>query len=81
MESIIDTFAKDAQNEAVMREVKLLYNIQLCQRFNTQTVPDFVGRYNRAVERFEHDKTEIKMFENQQCAIIMLRNAKITSKL
>lgn len=79
MESIIETIAKDTPNEAVMREVELLSNIQLCQRNNTETVPEFVGRYKGAVARYVNQTAELTEFANRQFAIIMLRNAKLAS--
>lgn len=79
VEVIIDTIARDTPNEAVVREVDLLSNIQQCQRSGTETVPDFVCRYRSAIAKYVNQTAELNGFADRQFAIIMLRKAKISS--
>lgn len=79
MESIIDTIAKDSPNEAAVREVELILDIQMCQRTDTETVPTFVNRYKGAVARYINQTAEFNVFADRQFAIIMMRNASLTS--
>lgn len=79
MESIVDTIAKDTPNEAVIREVGSLPDIQMCQRNGNETVPTFVGRHKGAIARYVNQTAELTEFTDRQFAIIMMRNAKLTS--
>lgn len=79
VDAIIDTIAKDTLNEAVVREVEFLSNIQLFQRGNTETVPTFVNRYKNAIARYVNQTSQLSEFENRQFAIIMLRNTNLSS--
>lgn len=79
IETIIGIIAKDTPNEAVIREVQFLSDIQTCERGNSIPVPTFVNRYKGSIARYVNQTAEFNEFANRQFAIIMMRNAKLSS--
>lgn len=63
-----------------MREVDLLSAIQTCQRHNKVIPRDYVLSFtNGVIEEYVKQTTELNQFSNRKFAILILRNASLTT--
>ena len=51
----------------------------MCQRTKVETVQTSVNRHKGAVERYVNQTAELSYLADRQFAIIMIRNARLTS--
>lgn len=80
MEATIDIISKDTPTEAFMREVQQLLNIQNCQRKGYKTVLAYANGFKVTVAKYVIQTEDLNDFENREFAIIILRNASLSSE-
>lgn len=76
--SIISLIATDSPTEKIQREVDLLSSIQTCKRKPTEAADIFANRFKASIARYVNQSTNSHQGEDQQWAVMLLRNAMLT---
>lgn len=75
---IMSILATESPTEKIQREVELVSDIQSCKRKPSESPDVFATRYKTCVARYVNQSTAANRGDDQQWAVMLLRNAMLT---
>lgn len=78
IENILYIITKDTPEDIIKREVGALTRTHFCERTITETPVQWVLKFCEAIAKYQNESGHVSQVMDQQFAINMLRNAKVS---